>query len=180
MAAANGGEVFDVATRKAPVNTLFSLQSERVQAYNVFHDCYEQYIASGPAYNFVQYRNNVKTATACFQRISGGVRDALAELELLRTAQAALRLVTQLQDQEKNKLSQTVEWQLRHKDVVDARRIVENVRDGDDADERAELLKANNAEREAKQRLGETTQEIADTLQDLRYEFEDLLLAEET
>ena len=37
-AAANGGEVFDVATRKAPVNTLFSLQSERVQAYNVFHE----------------------------------------------------------------------------------------------------------------------------------------------
>ena len=48
----------------------------------------------------------MKTATDCFQRISGGVRDALGELELLRTAQAALRLVTQLQDQEKNKLSQ--------------------------------------------------------------------------
>ena len=69
------------------------------------YSCYQQYVKSGPSYNFPSYRASVNMVTENFQRVSLGVRSKMADLEAKGLHAAAISLISQLQDLEKAKLS---------------------------------------------------------------------------
>ncbi|OQR66412.1 hypothetical protein BIW11_14178 [Tropilaelaps mercedesae] len=87
-----------------------ALQEERAYTYNLFHEGHKLYLASGPNYDFTQFRQLVHDVTQEFKRISEGVIAVEAKLRPVNPKLAGV--IQHLQEAEKAKLQLTARRQL--------------------------------------------------------------------
>jgi len=94
-----------------------ALQEERAYTYNIFHEGHKLYLASGPNYNFPQFRQLVNDVTQEFKRISEGV---IAIEKKLKPIDPKLSSIVQhLQEAEKAKLQLTAKLQLSEQRLLE-------------------------------------------------------------
>jgi len=94
-----------------------ALQEERAYTYNIFHEGHKLYLATGPNYNFPQFRQLVNDVTQEFKRISEGV---IAIEKKLKPMDAKLAFMIQhVQEAEKAKLQLTAKLQLSEQRLLE-------------------------------------------------------------
>ncbi|XP_071953334.1 required for excision 1-B domain-containing protein-like, partial [Antedon mediterranea] len=144
---------------KQLLHEFYTLQEQRVTAFKMLDNAHTAYLSTAPDYDFQSYKQKVHSITEDFNRISQ--RIILIE-KLFRDKHEKIAVadcLTQVQTMEKQHLELIAELQLAKQNMQDIPND-ENVR---------ELMIF------IKQRLNKLLEEIAEHLENLKYETEDLL-----
>ncbi|XP_022087914.1 uncharacterized protein C19orf60 homolog [Acanthaster planci] len=141
------------------IKELFSLQEERIKIYQQLDQGHNVYLGTSPEYDFLTYRQVVHDCTEEFSRISKRVI-TIEELfqGAFHNAEIA-KLIRKIQENEQAKLQLTGQLQIAKQRLQDD--------PGDLIEEEVTQLK---------HKISTTVSQIAELLQDLRYESEDLLM----
>jgi len=104
-----------------------ALQEERAYTYNIFHEGHKLYLASGPNYNFPQFRQLVNEVTQEFKRISEGIIAIEKKLKPINPKLSSI--IQHLQEAEKAKLQLTAKLQLSEQRLLEEPEKAEDIRE---------------------------------------------------
>jgi len=138
---------------------LYSLQEERVHTYRLFDEGHKIYLSSAPCYDFIKFRQLVKDVTEEFNRISEGIITIERQLRIDLGFTNLADYVSELQENEQQKLELTAKLQLVNQDMK------EKLNSGSLWDETLLGLK---------QELRTVVGRINEILGELRFEMDDL------
>jgi len=138
---------------------LYSLQEERVHTYRLFDEGHKIYLSSAPCYDFIKFRQLVKDVTEEFKRISEGIITIERQLRIDLGFTNLADYVSELQENEQQKLELTAKLQLVNQDMK------EKLNSGSLWDETLLGLK---------QELRTVVGRINEILGELRFEMDDL------
>ncbi|XP_033636410.1 required for excision 1-B domain-containing protein-like [Asterias rubens] len=140
------------------IKEFFSLQEERIKCYKRLDQHHLEYLDTSPDYDFPVYRQAVHECTQEFSRISQCIIAVEERFQgEFQNAEIA-RLIGKVQENEKRKLELTGMMQL----------IKQKHQEEPNPESEEDLT-------QLKLRINATVSQIAELLQDLRYEAEDLL-----
>ncbi|EDO39025.1 predicted protein [Nematostella vectensis] len=154
-------EEAEAVSLKQHLKRFYAHQEDRVKTYKVFGEVFKAYLQDAPNYDFPTYRTYINEITLKFSNLSHDIREIEDVLRLNGESKLA-DLIRQVQQQEKAKLELTTKLQLAE----------QNERDHPEQDNSAEV-------KDIAARLQSTVAKINELLDDLKYEAEDILLAED-
>jgi len=154
-------QISDMNDPKSLVKGFYKLQEERIQTYKLFDEGFQAYLKGAPNYNFPMYRQLVHEITTCFSRISEDIRKISEKLSEKHKLVSVSKCIKNIQNEESKKLEFTAALQLATQSVID---------------EPSEVNHQEECNR-LKKSLQETSQNIIDQMEELKYEAEDVLLA---
>ncbi|XP_053149175.1 required for excision 1-B domain-containing protein [Hemicordylus capensis] len=135
----------------------YALQSERVEAYRLFEEGHRAYLRSGPAYDFIRYRQLVHEITLAFNGISQEILQIKDQLEGPCGRGDLAQHLGRIQEKEKEKLELTAQLQIAK----------QNAQDHPGAEAHEQEV------RDVKHKLIQTIEAISEILQDFKYDSEE-------
>lgn len=143
------------------------LQGERVEGYGQFEEAFNLFLSGSsaqetPEQNFNAYKQRVAEITVAFRQISEEIIHIKNSLRDTHNKEELSAIIEKVQDLEETKLKTTADLQIAQKTLA----------------EEPENEEINQSITNFRQRLDELAQEINETLDDLKYESEDLYAQE--
>ncbi|KAK3706679.1 hypothetical protein RRG08_009314 [Elysia crispata] len=143
------------------------LQVERVEGYGQFEEAFNVFLSGSSApelqeHNFNAYKQRVAEITVAFRRISEEIIHIKNSLRDTHNKAEISAIIEKVQDLEETKLKTTADLQIARKNASEEP-------DNDDTNQTVANFR---------QRLDELAQEINETLEDLKFESEDLYAQE--
>ncbi|XP_033127455.1 required for excision 1-B domain-containing protein-like isoform X2 [Anneissia japonica] len=136
----------------------YKLQEQRVATYKTLDNAHIAYLQTAPDYDFLNYRQKVHDVTEAFNHISQSVISIEQKLRNEHGKTAVADCIAQVQEMEKKHLEMIAELQL-------AKQNTQDLPGDEDVRELMVFIK---------QRLNNLLQELAEHLENLKYETEGL------
>uniref|UniRef100_UPI00398EAB03 required for excision 1-B domain-containing protein n=1 Tax=Pristiophorus japonicus TaxID=55135 RepID=UPI00398EAB03 len=140
------------------VRSLYTLQEERVEGYQLFELGHQAYLRSSPDYDFIQYRQLVHEITQAFNRISKEVIQLKNRFHEEYDRPDLSEHIERIQEREREKLVLTAQLQLAKQNALD--------HPGNETYQEEA--------REVKHRINKTIEAINEILQDFKYDSEEI------